>query len=138
MLKCSILRHCRQFYLIPLLQNSVHYGKYITVSKMTRHFCAHSSGFRGQLFSLCELQLSTGQSGWSCSTGSAAVADLISSRVRGPQFNLQGEGRLSGIDQNIFFSMIQQIYIFFPAAWSSNYLFHFHSGMDVFFLGGGF
>ena len=37
-------------------------------------------------------------------------------------------GRASGIHQNIFLTMIQQI-CFFPAAWSSNYFFHFHFGI---------
>ena len=31
----------------------------------------------------------------------------------GAPFNLRGGGRVSGMDQNIFFTMIQQMYIFF-------------------------
>ena len=44
--------------------------------------------------------------------------------VRGLPFNIQGGGgRDIGMDQNIFFNMIQLMVIFFPAVRLTNYLF---------------
>ena len=39
-----------------------------------------------------------------------------------------------GVDQNIFFYYDPAGIYVFPAAWSSNYLFHFHFWMDFCFL----
>ena len=54
-----------------------------------------------------------------------------------PLFNLQG-GRVSGMDQNIFFTLIQQTYIFFLAAWPSNYLFHVFTYLFQLYLEGNY
>ena len=52
---------------------------------------------------------------------------------RGPPLNIWGGGQGFGDGPNFFCTMIQEIF-FFPAAWSSDYLFQFYFGMDLLFL----
>ena len=54
--------------------------------------------------------------------------------VKGPPFNLRG-GQGFGDGPKIFFFLWSCRHFFFTAAWSSNYLFHFYFGMDLFFEG---